>query len=180
MPAYHHRLPRAHRRFKTCATEHVVKPPCCELIVPRAGTPRIVVADLADAAAAVFELLDWPICGGALIMLDAQRALLGVVIDPPPELAEVLTWLAHLPMPVAAGLGRCCQVILVVAEEDIRDEPVSERTEYFFHAAQQIALNHGLLLMDVVFANPHRLQSLAAVCDPHCVWFDDLDLGDAG
>ena len=45
-----------------------------------------------------------------------------------------------------------------------------------FRAIQRAALQHGVLLMDVFLANPHKLQSLAIVCDPHCIWDDGFDL----
>jgi hypothetical protein len=36
----------------------------------------------------------------------------------------------------------------------------------------------GLLLMDVILADPERVQSLAIACDPDAVWFDDLEAVD--
>lgn len=170
MSARHHRSSRSRTRFRSPRFDRMHNESFCRVLLPPFGVDPIILTDVADAASMVFELFEVPFHDAAVVMLDERRVVTAILLDPPPDVDLILSWHG-----AAADVIPCCQIVVVVVKDEIVEAPVSEEDEAFFRALQRAALEHGVLLMDVFFANPHKLQSLAIVCDPHCIWNDELD-----
>ena len=164
----HHPLARARsrRRPRPIDFEGV----SCLFWAPPPGAEPIILANVGDAIGFVFGLFELPMEDAALLLLDARRRLVGVILDPPPDIDCVTEWAQS-----TGGVAEFCQMILVVVEGDIADGPPRERESRVFEAIGQQALEHNVLLLDMIFANPDKVRSMAYATDPSCVWTEPFD-----
>ena len=137
---------------------------------PQADSDPIVVATIADAIELVFGLLEMPMRDGALMLLDARRRLVGVILDPPPEVECLTAWAQS-----SEGVNDFCQTILVVVEDRIADGPPTEQETAVFEAMSRQALAHNVLMLDMILANPDKVRSMAFATDPNCVWTEPFE-----
>ena len=107
---------------------------------------------------------------GALMLLDARRRLVGVILDPPPEVECLTAWAQS-----TDGVTEFCQTILVVVEDHIADGPPTEMETVVFDALSEQALAHSVLMLDMILANADKVRSMAFATDPNCVWTDPFE-----
>lgn len=136
--------------------------------LPQADDP-LVLTGFGDAASLALELTDWPVTNEALVLLDARRHVTAMLIDPPPTVG---LFVGRLDLPALEV--PFCQTLSVVVGEPPIDGPPPERHRQGYFALRRFHMLQGLLLMDVILADPERVQSLAIACDPDAIWFDDL------
>lgn len=142
----------------------------CLLWSPQADSDPIVVATIVDAIELVFELFEMPMRDAALMLLDARRRLVGVILDPPPEIDCLTAWAQS-----SEGVSEFCQTILVVVADDITDGPPAEMETVVFDAMSRQALAHNVLMLDMILANPDKVRSMAFATDPNCVWTEPFE-----
>ena len=164
----HHPPARARSRRRTRSVE--VQGSSCLLWIPHVDSEPVVVATILDAIELVFELFEMPMREAALMMLDARRRLVAVILDPPPEIECLIGWAQSSEVAIDF-----CQSILVVFENDITDGPPSEMETVVFDAMSQQSLEHDVLLLDMILANPDKVRSMAFATDPNCVWTEPFD-----
>ncbi len=105
----------------------------------------------------------------ALLMFDQNRQLLGVLLDPPAGLEFVTEWARRPGMDIDF-----CQTILVVVDNDLDDGPVPLQAVQFFDVLREVSLRADIVVLDVIFANPDRVRSMAFATDDHGVWTNEF------
>jgi len=163
----HHPLARARTRRRTRSVD--VQGFTCLLWVAPPDSEPIVIADIGDAIGLVFELFEMPMRDAALLMLDARRRLVGVILDLPPEVD------CPIAMAQSSGVADFCQTIMVVVEENIADGPPRDAEIRVFEALSQQAVEHNVLMLDMILANPDKVRSMAFATDPHCIWTEPFE-----
>jgi len=168
MPSRRHHPPaRARSRRRTRAID--CEGSSCLLWIPQADSDPIIVATIVDAIELVFELFEMPMLDAALLMLDARRRLVGVILDPPADVDCLTGWAQR------SGVADFCQTILVVVEDDIGEGAPQERETAVFEALSRQALEHNVLMLDMILANPDKVRSMAFATDPNCIWTEPFE-----
>ncbi|MCB1000274.1 MAG: hypothetical protein R2713_15310 [Ilumatobacteraceae bacterium] len=135
--------------------------------LPTADDP-LVIASFGDAASLAFELVDWDADREVLVLLDEQRRVTAMLVDPPP--------------PVGVLVGSCdvpglevdfCQTLSIVTAVQPEDGPPPDHHRDGYFALRRLHMLQGIQLLDVILAGPERVQSLAIACDPDPIWFED-------
>ena len=161
------------RRHRSYARSRTHCRPCsvqlegssCHLWKPPPGDDPIIIAGIGDAIELVFELFEMPMQNAALLMFDQSRQLLGVLLDPPAGFEFVTDW-ARRP-----GVNiDFCQTILVVVDNDLDDGPVPQQALQFYDVLREVSLRANIVVIDVIFANPDRVRSMAFATGDHGVW----------
>ena len=129
----------------------------------------IVIAEFADAVMLATEVFDLPVCHEVLVLLDEQRRITAMLLDPPAEVG-LLVGMAQLPGVEAPF----CQTISIVIDEHVPDGPPSEVDRRGYHALRRAHMAQGLLLLDVLLTDGNSVRSLALGCDPDPVWYDEF------
>ena len=164
----HHPPARARARRRTRPID--VAGSSCLLWVPPPDSDPIVIATVIDAIEIVFELFELPMRDAALMMLDARRRLLGIILDPPAEVECLTAWAQSSPV-----AGDLCQTVLVVVRDRVDDGPPSDEETAVFDALTRQSLAHNVLLLDMILANPDKVRSMAFAADPNCVWTEPFE-----
>lgn len=138
------------------------------LFAPDPETP-MVVAGFGDAALLATELVSLPLQHEALVLLDEQRQVTSILIDPP---AEVGLFVGHYPPPGAEA--PFCQTLSVVLQERVPTGPPLPADREGYLAFRRIHMAQGLLLLDVLLTDGDTVRSLAIGCDPDPIWFDEF------
>jgi len=164
----HHSLARARsrRRPRPIDFEGV----SCLFWAPPPDAEPIILADVGEAIGFVFGLFELPMEDAALLLLDARRRLVGLILDPVPDIDCVTDWAQR-----TDGVRGFCQMILVIVDGDIGEGPPSERETRVYEAISQQAIEHNVLLLDMLFANPDKVRSMAFATDPNCVWTEPFE-----
>lgn len=130
----------------------------------------VVIHDLADVGMLTFDLFDLGLVDGALVLVDERRQVTAILLDPPPNIDLMLRW-AREP-DIGAEFS---QIILIVARDRIAYAPPCDEDIAVYRAAQRMCSAEGLLWMDLIVANAHKMQSIGIVCDPDTVWLDPVE-----
>ena len=163
---HHHAHPRRRVRSADITPDTgTVGTITCRYLVPLRDGCTMKIADIADAATLAFELFDFEVADGAWIMLDEHCRVTAVLLDPPPDVNFMLAWADDPDLGV-----ECVQAILMVRRERIVVEPPSVDDVAMYETTKFMCLAKGVLLMDMIVANPHQMQSVGFVCDPDSVW----------
>jgi hypothetical protein len=141
----------------------------CLSWIPQVDSDPIVVATIVEAIELVFELFEMPMRDAALMLLDARRRLVGVILDPPADIGCLTSWAQ------SSDVADFCQTILVVVEDDIADGAPQEREIVVFEALSRQALEHNVLMLDMILANPDKVRSMAFATDPNCIWTEPFE-----
>jgi hypothetical protein len=156
------RRPR-HRRRPTL--QLLFEGEACSVVHPDPDEP-IVVAGFAEAAALTFELFDLDIAREALVLLDEQRQVTAILVDPP---ASVGVFIGRVD---AAGLEvPFAQTLSIVVQPAVTATPPVDEVEGY-QALRRIHMLQGLLLLDVILTDGERVQSMAIAGDPDPIWFE--------
>lgn len=162
MPAHRRPRPRAHRRPLHLELETVP----FSVLLPDPDQP-IALVDFGEVAMFAFELLEHAGEREHLVLLDEQRVVTAVVVDPPPALG-VLIGSCEVP-----GLEvPFCQTIDILLVDRVVDGPPSDHDRRGYQSLRRLHVLQGLQLMDVVLVDGERVQSLAIACDPDPIWFE--------
>ena len=158
------RLPRRRRHQLQCSLgEHE-----WGVFVPHPDEP-LVVAGFSDAVSLAVDLADLAVRREAVVLLDEQRRITAVLLDPP---AEVGMFVGRLDLP---GLETpFCQTFTVVVQADVPTGPPSDDDRLGYQALRRLHMAQGLLLLDVLLTDGDTVRSLAIGCDPDPVWFDEF------
>jgi hypothetical protein len=164
MPSPRLRLPR--RRQPTLHLEW------CEhewhIVTPDPDHP-MVVAGFGDAVLLAMEVPSLPVRHEVLVLLDEQRRVTALLLDPPPELG---VFIGHCAPPgVEAPF---CQTMSIVVQPHVRTGPPSADDRCGYLALRRLHMAQGLLLLDVLFTDGDTVRSLAIGCDPDPIWFDEF------
>jgi len=137
--------------------------------IPPVDSDPIIVATIVDAIELVFELFEMPMSDAALMMLDARRRLVGVILDPPADIDCLTSWAQN------SDVADFCQMILVVVDDEIADGAPREKEIVVFEALSRQALEHNVLMLDMIVANPDKVRSMAFATDPNCIWTEPFE-----
>jgi len=164
---HHHHYARSRRRLRGGSA--TLEELSFRYLSPLADGCTIVLADLADAAGLAFELFDFEVQDGAIILLDEERRVTSVLLDPPPDIAAAIHWGRESDVAVDVA-----HLIVVVRRDRVVEAPPSDEDVVLYWAAQVVCVAHGVQWMDLLVANPHQLQSIGFVCDPESVWHEHV------
>lgn len=130
----------------------------------------LIIAGFGDVAMLTNLLLDLPAEREVLVLLDEQRRVTALLLDPPPEIG-LLVGMADLPGVEAPF----CQTLSVMIEPHVCTCPPTPEERTGYHALRRAHMAQGLLLLDVVLTDGDTVRSLAIGCDPDPVWFEEFD-----
>ena len=160
----------AHRRQRSRARRHLMplefETEPFSVWLPDPDDP-VAVQSFGDAATLAFELLEFSAERELLVLLDEQRIITAIVVDPPP--------------PLGVFIGRCdvpglevpfCQTMSLVMTDHIHDGPPSDDDRAGYLALRRFHVLQGLQLLDVILVDHERVQSFAIACDPDPIWFE--------
>jgi hypothetical protein len=142
--------------------------------LPAADDP-LVLAGFGDAASFAFEVADWEVEREVLALLDAQRRVTAMLLDPPPPVG-VLIGSCELP---ALEVPFCQTLSVVVADRRLGGPPDDDERQGYL-SLRRLHMLQGLQLLDVLLVGDDAVQSLAIACDPDPIWFDDFEPLDPG
>lgn len=166
----YHSPPR--RRHRQPVTEHA---DFGRLIVPPPDEDPIVVAEFPVAAQLAMEAVSSGACSReCLVLLDERRIVVAMLCDAPPEVSLLVGQL-HIP-----DVRPACQVIDVVYRETIDAGPPSDDDRRCFEALRRALAVQGVLLLDVILANPNMLRSMSIGCDREPIWFEAFEPSPSG
>jgi hypothetical protein len=135
---------------------------------PRPDT-SVVVADFGDAASLAATISDLGVQREALLLLDAQRRITAILVDPP---GEVGLWVARVPVPgIEAGF---CHSLVVSWRSQLPQSRPGEHDIEAYRALRRVHMAQGVMLLDVLLTDGDSVRSLAIASDPDPVWFDDV------
>jgi hypothetical protein len=129
----------------------------------------MVVGGFGDAALLATEVVSLPMRHEALVLLDEQRQVTSILLDPP---AEVGLFVGHCPPPGAEA--PFCQTLAVVLQHHVRTGPPDEADREGYLALRRLHMAQGLLLLDVLLTDGDTVRSLAIGCDPDPIWFEEF------
>ena len=165
MSVHRQARPRSRRRSLRVELDHDP----FHIWLPAADDP-LVLAGFGDAASFAFEVADWDVEREVLALLDAQRRVTAMLLDPPPPVG-VLIGRCELP---ACEVPFCQTLSVVITEQHLSGPPpASDREGYL--SLRRLHMLQGLQLLDVLLVGEGRVQSLAIACDPDPVWFDPFE-----
>lgn len=157
---------RARHRKPTFELEYAGR--SCRVWLPDPAEP-IIIAGIGDAISLAWTMLDMPVEREALVLLDEQRQITCVMLDPP---ADVGLFVGLLDGP---GLEvPFCQTLCVELRDAVSAEPPSTHDRECYFSLRRVHAVQGLLLLDVILVDTERVQSLAAALDSDCIWFEDF------
>ncbi len=129
----------------------------------------MVVAGFGDAALLATEVVSLPMRHEALVLLDEQRQVTSILLDPPPEVG---LFVGHCPPPGAEA--PFCQTLSVVLQHRVPTGPPDRADRQGYLALRRLHMTQGLLLLDVLLTDGDTVRSLAIGCDPDPIWFDEF------
>lgn len=141
---------------------------CWHIYHPDPDEP-LYVAEFGDAAMLAVELAQLPVAHEAVVLLDARRRVVAVLLDPPAEVG-VFVGFADLP-----GLEEFSHTLSIVYEDQVYAGPPNEEDRRGYQALRRAHMAQGLLLLDVLLTDGDTVRSLAIGCDPDPVWFEEFD-----
>jgi hypothetical protein len=162
-----HRRARPRSRHRALRLDYDAEP--FAIWLPAADDP-LVIADFGDAASLALELTDWDARNEVLVLLDARRRVTAMLIDPPPAVG---LFIGTLDLPALEV--PFCQTLSIVVAEPPSNGPPPDRHRQGYHSLRRMHMLQGLQLLDVILADPERVQSLAIACDPDAIWFDEFE-----
>ena len=136
-------------------------------IVRRSDNTVVLAPNLGWRDTPIGDLL--PVQREVLVLLDEQRRISGMLLDPPAELGLFV--------------GRCavpgleapfCQTVTIVLRDHVPTGPPDEHDKRGYHALRRIHMAQGLQLLDVLVSDGDAVRSLAIGCDPDPIWFDEF------
>lgn len=132
----------------------------------------LVVAEFGDAVALATDIPElFPARHEVLVLLDEQRRITAMLLDPP---AEVGLFVAHVAPPgVEAPF---CQTLSIVLQDDVPTGPPCDADRRGYLALRRIHMVQGLQLLDVLLTDGDTVRSLAIGCDPDPIWFDEFPI----
>jgi hypothetical protein len=130
----------------------------------------LTIAGFGDVAMLTTLVFDLPAEREVLALLDEQRRVTALLLDPPPEIG-LLVGMAELPGVEAPF----CQTLSVMIMPSVCTCPPTAEERHGYHALRRAHMAQGLLLLDVVLTDGDTVRSLAIGCDPDPVWFDEFD-----
>lgn len=141
----------------------------------------LVVAGFADASVLALDVVelasDGTSCTEAVVLLDDDRRVTAILIDPPPEVALGVGLAAAEGVP---GLeAPFAQTLIVLARELVPLTP-DDDVRQSFHTLRRAHAAQGLRLLDVVLTDGDRVHSVAIAVDRAPAWFDDVTAAPAG
>jgi hypothetical protein len=138
------------------------------IVTPDPDQP-MVVAGFGDAALLAMDLPALPVQHEALVLLDEQRRVTAILLDPPAELG---IFIGHCSPPgVEAPF---CQTMSIVIKSHVPTGPPSADDRCGYLALRRLHMAQGLLLLDVLITDGDTVRSLAIGCDPDPIWFDEF------
>lgn len=166
MPArHHHRCPSRRRAMFSIEYEGATS----AVWLPDAEDPP-VLASFGDVAALALICLDLGVRAEALVLLDGDRRVVSMLLDPPEEVLVAVGWLDGPGLEVPFTQTLVLQVV-----PSVRLDPPTDADARAFHRLRSTHVLQGLELLDIVRVDQDRIQSLAIAVDPDCVWFRGPD-----
>ena len=158
------RLPRRHT-FVAVEYDHQPFQVWC----PPPGV-ALTVADFGDAVSLAATITDLPLQREALLLLDGQRRITAILIDPP---GEVGLWVARVGIP---GVDtNFCHTLVVSIRAQLFTGPPADHDIEAYRALRRVHMAQGLHLLDVLLTDGDSVRSLAIGADPDPVWFEISD-----
>lgn len=139
------------------------------IVLPPADE-SLVIAGFGEVAMLANLVFDLPAEREVLVLLDEQRQVTALLLDPPPEVG-LLVGMAELPGVEAPF----CQTLSVMIVPHVCTCPPTADERAGYHALRRAHMAQGLLLLDVVLTDGDTVRSLAIGCDPDPVWFEEFD-----
>lgn len=157
----------ASRRLSSFAIEY--DGAASQVWLPDPDDPPLL-ASFGDAAALAVSMLDLGALTEVLVLLDHERRVVSMLIDPPAEVVFAIGWLDGPGLEVPFTQTLVVQVVPVV-----RSEAPSATDALHFRRLRSTHVLQGLELLDVIRVDHDRVQSLAIALDPDCAWFRGPD-----
>ncbi len=139
------------------------------IYVPDPESPLSVTA-FGDAVSLALDIGDLlPARHEVVVLLDEQRQISGMLLDPPAEVGLFVG--ACTPPGLEAPF---CQTLTIVLRDHVPTGPPDEHDTRGYHALRRIHMAQGLQLLDVLVSDGDAVRSLAIGCDPDPIWFDEF------
>ncbi len=122
------------------------------------------------AAGLAFACHELPVRREALALLDGERRVVSMLLDPPAGITCHVGWLDGPGLEIPFE-----QTLLIQLVPQVRHAAPSAEDVGAFHHLRALHAVQGLHLIDVLRVDHDRVQSLALVLDRDCVWFEEPD-----
>ncbi len=142
------------------------------IVLPDPDDP-LIIAGFGEAASLAMHVVDMPVDHEVLVLLDEQRRVTALLLDPPAEVGMFIA--SYAPPGVEAPF---CQTMSIVIDEHVTSGPPDPVDRQGYHALRRVHMAQGLLLLDVLLTDGDTVRSVAIGCDPDPVWFDPVPTGD--
>jgi hypothetical protein len=130
----------------------------------------IVIAEFGDAAMLAIDVVDTPAEREVLVLLDEQRHVTAMLLDPPGELGLLVGMFTGPGLEVPF-----CQTIDILIDPfGLAPGAPTDDDRRGYDSLRAIHMLQGLLLLDVLRTDGDSVRSLAIGCDPDPVWFDEF------
>jgi hypothetical protein len=139
----------------------------CAVVHPDPDEP-IILGNFTAAAALAFELAELDVDDEALVLLDDDRRVTAILLDPPAELGLCI---GNLDAP---GLEEAFTHTLSIVYQPTVAAAVSSADIVGYRSLRRIHMLQGLSLLDVILTDGSRVHSIAIACDPDAAWFESF------
>lgn len=123
------------------------------------------------AAGLAFACHELPVLRDALVLLDGDRRVVSMLLDPPDGITCHVGWLDGPGLEIPFE-----QTMMIQLVPEVREVAPPQADIDAFHHLRALHALQGLQLIDVLRVDEDRVQSLAVVLDRDCVWFDEPDV----
>lgn len=131
---------------------------------------QLVIAHFGDAASLALACLEMPVEREALVLMDERRSVTAILLDPPATLGVGVGWCDGPGLEVPF-----CQTLDIVLVPKVRMQRPRDEDVQGYQSLRRLHMLQGLLLLDVVFVDGDRVQSVAIGAGLECEWFEHHD-----